>query len=143
MTFAEIFAPIAPETTLLIGVCVVFLVGVSRSAAVRAAVAPLTLIIMLAAMGATATCATASGAGPIGLAFDELTVYIRWITLSIGLLLLLVNWHVPTDGEQGEYFGLMLCSMAGVLLTASANDLIAGCSLPSNWSACRPTRWLR
>ncbi len=124
MTFAEVFAPIAPEVTLLIGVCAVFLIGVSKSAAVRAAVAPLTLLIMLGAMVATATCATTDAAGPVGLAFDELTVYIRWITLAIGLLLLLVNWHVPADGEQGEYFGLMLCSMAGVLLTASANDLV-------------------
>lgn len=124
MTLIDMLTPVAPEMTLLVGVCVVFLVGVSKKPAMRSAVAPLTLLILLGSMLATYFCKDADASGLVGLAFDELTTYVRWITLSIGILLLLVNWQVPTDGEQGEYFGLMLCSMAGVLLTASANDLV-------------------
>ncbi len=124
MTLTEMLMPVAPELTLLIGVCAVFLLGVSKRPAVRSAIAPLTLVILLGSLVATAMCSDLDASGLVGLAFDELTGYVRWITLAMGVLLLLVNWRVPTDGEQGEYFGLMLCSIAGVLLTASANDLV-------------------
>jgi NADH-quinone oxidoreductase subunit N len=42
----------------------------------------------------------------------------------IGALILLVNWHLPAANERGEFFGMMLFSLLGVTLTASANDLV-------------------
>jgi NADH-quinone oxidoreductase subunit N len=48
----------------------------------------------------------------------------KWITLSIGLLIVLVNWHQPVEPERGEYMSMVLFSLLGILLTAAANDLI-------------------
>ncbi len=59
-----------------------------------------------------------------GLNQDSLLWYTRLIGLSVGGLILLVNRHVPEPHERGEFFALILFSIAGVLLVAAANNLI-------------------
>lgn len=116
---------LAPEIVLAIGACLAILVGVSRSALSRALVAPLSLVVLVVALIATGSAGLpSSGNNPPGLRVTELSYYVRCITLVIGILLLLVNWRLPVASERGEFFGMMLFSMLGVTLTASANDLI-------------------
>jgi len=118
-------APLGPELCLILGACVVFLVGVVRSAFVRALVAPFTVALLLLSMLATLRCGSAAPEVAVpGLAFTPLVWYVRWITLIVGLLIVLVNWHVPVAEERGEFFGLVLFSISGVMLTSSANDLL-------------------
>ena len=60
--------------------------------------------------------------------------YIKLITAGIGILLVFLAWPTNRDAsgnpaiqyghETGEFFGLMLLSLAGILFVASANDII-------------------
>jgi NADH-quinone oxidoreductase subunit N len=116
---------LSPELCMIAGACIAFLFGVSKNAMTRSAAGPIALATLLAAMAATwAYGSPTNDPQPAGLFFTGFVLYVRWITLTVGVLLLLVNWQVPIDGEKGEYFGLVLCSMAGVMLTAAANDLV-------------------
>ncbi len=116
---------LSPECCLLAGACLVWLVGVSRSAGIRASMAGLTLAVVAVAMFLAWRCPSPEAAAVMpGIRMTSLSEFVRWATLIVGALLLLANWRVPADREQGEYFGMMLCSMAGVSLTACSNDLI-------------------
>src|SRR5262249_39858100 len=59
-----------------------------------------------------------------GLRIDALSWFTRLIGLGTGLVILLVNHHVPIPSERGEYFALLLFSLVGVLLVSVADDLI-------------------
>ncbi|MCH7701193.1 MAG: NADH-quinone oxidoreductase subunit N [Planctomycetes bacterium] len=128
MNAGSYMTQLAPELAVALGACIALLCGVSRSAAVRAAVAP----IAVAALGLSlvATVAGASGHpqatefGAPGLLFTSLTFYIRLIAAGVGVLILMVNWHVPEESERGEFFAMILLALTGVMLTASANDLV-------------------
>ncbi|MEE9294149.1 MAG: NADH-quinone oxidoreductase subunit N [Phycisphaerae bacterium] len=125
MTGATYFIQFSPELCLLAGACLAWIVGASKHATTRSLLAPFTLAVIVVSM----FCTWRSGeptydAQPAGLLLTDLAHYVRWATLAVGALLLLVNWRVPADREQGEFFGMMLCSMAGVMLTAAANDLV-------------------
>ncbi len=125
MTGVSYFQQLSPEICLVAGACVVWLVGVSKSAVTRSMMAPFALLVLIGSMVCTARYGQVVGdEQAAGLLFGELSYYVRWSTLIIGVLLLLVNWRVPADREQGEFFGMMLCSLAGLMLTGSANDLV-------------------
>ena len=114
-----------PELILLVGACVVLIVGVTASPSARHAASTATLATLLAALAATLWLGTPTeGAMIPGLWLTSLTFFVRIITLVIGALIALVNWHQPAAEERGEYMALILFSLLGVLLTASANDLI-------------------
>ncbi|MCG3136759.1 MAG: NAD(P)H-quinone oxidoreductase subunit 2, chloroplastic [Phycisphaerae bacterium] len=59
-----------------------------------------------------------------GVLVTSLSHYLRLLTLTIGLVLILVNWYQGEADEQGEYFALLLLAMSGVMLLSVANDLI-------------------
>ena len=125
MTLASYLSQLSPELCLIVGACIAFLVGVSKNPATRATVGPIALLALAAAALATATYGQpTSDPQPIGLQFTSLSLYVRWITLAVGALIVLVNWHLPEREERGEFFGMILFSMSGVMLTASANDLV-------------------
>src|SRR4029079_19484800 len=64
----------------------------------------------------------------------DFTQYIKLITAGIGMLLLLLAWPAGREAtgntslnfgnDAGEFFALMLLSLAGVLLVAGANDIM-------------------
>ena len=123
---------LAPEICMIGGACLLFLIGVSKSALTRSLTAPLAVVVVILAMIATYRFGQPLNiygqplhpAPPAELAFSSLTWYVRWIALLVGSLILLINWQVPAENERGEFFGLILCSMTGVMLTGSANDLV-------------------
>jgi len=55
---------------------------------------------------------------------DQLTWYIRGLTLAAGIILLLINWNQVDDAHAAEGHALLLLIVAGVNLTAAANDLV-------------------
>lgn len=125
MTPDTFLTQLAPELCVVVGACIALFLGLSKNTGARSLVPTFAAAVLIVSMFATWRCGTVgSDPQPPGLLLTSLTTYVRWITLSIGLLLILVNWHVPVDEERGEFFAMVLFSMAGVMLTASCNDLI-------------------
>jgi NADH-quinone oxidoreductase subunit N len=125
MTFHQWLVPLAPELILLTGACLSLVVGVMRVSQRRQWVSPIALATVLAALIVTIRLDVPRGGDVLpGLWLTSLTFYVRWITLGVGTLIVLVNWNQPVADERGEYMSMVLFSLLGVLLTASANDLI-------------------
>ncbi len=126
MTIGDIITALAPEFILLAAAMVALLAGVLRAGRVSRVVAPLTFLAVVGALvvsvrqGHPDTTAVTG----IGLLLTPLTFYTRCVALGVGSLIVLVNWHQPIARERGEYMAMILLSLLGVLLTASANDLI-------------------
>ncbi len=57
-------------------------------------------------------------------ALDELTWYIRGLTLASGVVLVLLHWNQADDARSAESHACLLAILAGVNLIAAANDLI-------------------
>jgi len=114
-----------PELVLIIGGVLVLLAGLGRAGWRVISLE----VVSLAAIGVAAWIA-AWGVGrndldPVAqLNNDALLWYVRLVTLAVGALILLVNRHVPERRERGEFFALLLFSLAGILLVAAANNLI-------------------
>ena len=114
-----------PEFILLVGACVVLIVGVTARTTSRHAASGFALLTLAGALAATFQLGVSESDAMIpGLWITPLTFYVRCVTLAMGGLVVLVNWHQPVAEERGEYMALILFSLLGVLLTASANDLI-------------------
>lgn len=115
-----------PEITLLIGAMLCMILGVGRENVLRKLVAPIGLITLLIAMFLSWPQATTPGnpEAPVGLLADAFAGYVGLIAAAVGALIFLVNWHLPVRGERGEFFSLILCSVAGVTLTGRSDDLI-------------------
>lgn len=121
---ADVLA-LAPEFVLLVGACVVLLAGVTRGAPRSNTVSGAALVVILLALGVTFWCGSPDGSVVLpGLWLTSLTYYVRVVGLAVGALLVLVNWHQAVAQERGEYLSMILFSLLGVLLTASANDLV-------------------
>ena len=114
-----------PELILLIASFGALFLGLAGSESARQWVSPLTCAAVVLALLVTLLGAGASqDVMGFGLRIGPLTHYVRVITLGIGTLIVLVNWHQPVAGERGEYMAMILYSLLGVLLTASANDMV-------------------
>ena len=131
---------VIPETILIVAAGVLCLMGVVDRPAARRAVPFVAIAAMAAALlavlygwGADSTSvAPASAVGSFRL--TPFSQFVKALTLAVGGLFVLLSW--PSDGkgygnasldygrDAGEYFGLMLLAVAGVLLVAGANDLL-------------------
>lgn len=116
---------LAPEIVLLIGACAALIVGVTASRH-RPHWVSLTglLTVLLALVISIRMGVPEANAAGFGLWVTSLTLYTRCIALSVGALLVLINWWQAEYAECGEYQAMMLCSLLGLLLTASANDWV-------------------
>src|SRR5438874_6419355 len=128
---------ITPELTLAIAACVLMLLGVSGSTLARKAApviaigALLTVFVMQLSIESTSHT-SADAANTIRI--NGFANYIRLIGSGMGALLVLLAWPTNRDGtgnnalnfgqESGEFFGLMLLSICGLFLVATANDII-------------------
>ncbi len=114
---------LAPELILTVAAVVALMVGVFGRG--RGSV----LVFLVAVVGiAASTFATLKGVGvPAGLAGIKpgvMATYTRLITLAVGGLLVLICWHLPGASDRGEFFGMVLFSMSGAMLTGLADDLV-------------------
>lgn len=118
-------AQLGPEFALLIGGCLVLMAGVLKVPQRGGWACPLAFLVILAALLFTLRMGVPDAQNLVpGLWLTSLTFYTRLIALSVGLLIALVNWHQPAAEERGEYMAMILFSLLGILLTASANDLL-------------------
>ncbi len=126
-----------PEVILAAVACVLLLMGASPRAAMRRAVPWIALIalavVFVYQLGRGDRNDTLSDAAGTFRVF-HLAEYIKMLAAGIGMLFVLLAW--PNDREAtgnpalnfgteaGEFFALMLFSIAGVFLVAGANDII-------------------
>lgn len=126
MTLADFIIPLAPELVLLAGAMVALVVGVVRSGTTSSWAAPVTFLAVVCAfiLSVRQGVPQADYLSAIGLWTTPLTFYTRCVALGVGALIVLANWHQPLARERGEYMAMIPLSLLGVLLTASANDLL-------------------
>ncbi len=125
MALSTYIVQFAPEWTLLIGACVTLLVGLVGGPRRVTWASSAALMTVLAALGFTMVNDPPDGSfASLGLWLTPLSHYARWLTLGLGAVIILVNWSQPDPGECGEYMAMILFSLLGVLITASANDWV-------------------
>src|SRR5579884_306559 len=135
MTF---IATLWPEILLAVVACVLLLMGVSDRPSTRRVVPVCALITLIAVFIVLLWSPQAEGAAR-DLPYNSLLVfhfqeYIKMIAAGIGILLVLLAWPTNPDAtgnpalafgqECGEFFALLLLSVAGIFLVADANDII-------------------
>ena len=126
-----------PEILLLTAACICTLLGLSRRDAVRRSTQVFAALACFVAFFAAVT-------NNFGLVlpegFDEVVLYklpfnpnyITLLTAAIGLLSVLAAWDMPSKadpsspdaGYRGEFFGMLLFSLAGVSMIGKVNDLV-------------------
>ena len=118
-----------PELVLAAAGCAVLLVAQARRKAVRRTVPWVTLGGIVAAI-LVLKSSQYWGAPPAqdvingGLAFENLAGFVRLGALIFGVLIVLTNWVQPPDAERGEFFSMMLFSLAGLMLVGPSADLV-------------------
>jgi len=118
--------PLLPEIILALAACAVLIVGQSGRASVRRTVPHWTLGAIALALAVLKFLALRDEplAGGCGLVFDSAADFVRTSALILGVVLTLVAWSQPTDAERGEFFSMMLFSIAGLMLVGPAADLV-------------------
>ncbi len=149
MNMLDKIAGIWPEIALLIGAVISMLLGLSRSVRVRRAMVWIAGLSLVAAAALVAcrqmhlhTSPDVSAPGIAALAGTSMTAFVKLIVCFVGLILLLIAASVPdeltlTAGIEsgrdnfdsslvmrGEFYAFFLFSLAGVMLSAGASDLI-------------------
>ena len=112
-----------PETMLVALACLVLLLApVSR--AVRKGLPMLALVgIVLTRIVTFWKYQQADHTGA-GLAFGSVSYFVRISTLVMGVLIILANWSQAREGEEGEFFSMLLFSLAGLMLVAPSDNLV-------------------
>jgi len=131
---------IFPELVLIAAASLLFLIGVSPRVAARRVtpmIALLALVFVFAYQlhGGSSEGADRGMVDPTGtFRIDELAQYIKLISAGVGAFFVLLSW--PTNRQQtansalsfgheaGEFFALLLLSIAGIFVVAGANDII-------------------
>lgn len=59
-----------------------------------------------------------------GLLFDNLAHFVRVCTLILGILIVLVSWREGVDSDRGEFFAMIMFSLAGLMLVGPSANLV-------------------
>jgi NADH-quinone oxidoreductase subunit N len=137
-----------PVIILTAGAALMFLVGLSRKPAIRDRLPYWAFLCILIAFIVSVSYLYGSSDSSVALKSSDgslrlspTSLMITYITLTIGALLVLISWNpdrfqdsgsvgraMPANIDRssiaGEYFALLMLSLAGMLLTAVANNLI-------------------
>ncbi|MDP1848762.1 MAG: NADH-quinone oxidoreductase subunit N [Solirubrobacteraceae bacterium] len=123
------WAGLSPLIAVFGGALIVLLLGLSRSRAARETAVPALSILALA-------IAIALSVGQWGeredliagaLRLDELTLVLTIIFCVAGIATVLLSWrHVaPREAAHGEYYALLLTSIAGMIVLVAAQNLVS------------------
>jgi NADH-quinone oxidoreductase subunit N len=122
------WAALSPVIALTAGLCVVLLVGLARTAFVRAHVVP---ALALVALGTTAGLAiwqwdTNKQIVARALSIDTLAMALTMVFVAGAMAAVLLSWRSQASREagEGEYYSLLLSSVLGMLVLVAANDLV-------------------
>jgi NADH-quinone oxidoreductase subunit N len=119
---------ISPLLALIGGACVVLLAGLMRSAFVRRTLVPL---LALVALGASAGMAIATWGDNVSviagaMAMDDLTLFLTLVFVAAAIGTVLLSWRAlaPREAGQGEYYALLLTTVAGMVVLAGATNIV-------------------
>ena len=123
------WAGLSPLITVLGGALVVLMLGLLRSRAIREKAVPALSVAALAiAIGRSMTQwgerhDLVAGA----LRLDELTLSLTVIFCVAGIAAIVLSWrHVaPREAAHGEYYALLLTSIAGMIVLVAAQNLVS------------------
>jgi NADH-quinone oxidoreductase subunit N len=116
-----------PEIILLAAACACTLMGLSRQDALRKASQVVAALACIAGFLVAVNARSFKWGNPW---FNP--NYITMLTMVIGLFSVFAAWNMPSKGDpsvpdanyRGEFFGMMLFSLAGVSMVGKANDLV-------------------
>ena len=77
--------------------------------------------VIVAAAALWVTGDTTLTTGPV--ATDTLALWVRWLVLLLGFLLVLMGARTAARGQPAEYYGSLLLVVTGLMLTGTAHDL--------------------
>jgi len=136
----EKLALLYPEIALFAAACVVMLIGVSPNAAIRRLAPWATALGLAVALGLGLSSPGADSAARQGALLPGLLPYAKSVIAGVALLILPVlsgtvdtdferavqkgRRFDPADATRGEFYAFFLFSVMGVMLTATADDLI-------------------
>lgn len=119
---------LSPFIALVVGACVVLLVGLARGAFIRRQVVP---VLTLVTLGVTAGLGiwqwdTNEAILAEALQVDNLTLALTMIFVAGGIAATFLSWRSVATAEagEGEYYALMLTSILGMMVLVAANDLV-------------------
>ncbi len=124
------YRELSPLLALVGGSVVVLMVGLFRSRAVRHQLVPaLTALSLLAAIGLTIWIWEPGDRAPIlarGVSMDALTLGASMLFYVAGLvaIVLSLRGRAAREASHGEYYSLLLASIAGMVILAGAENLI-------------------
>src|ERR1019366_3157876 len=128
-----------PEIILSAMACVLILLGISTRTVSRRLAGQLALLTLVVIFVMQFFATRRAGDVPVfdqwgTVHIDHFSNYIKLLAAGVGILLVLLNMPTNEDGtggsasnfgtDTGEFFGLLLLSMAGLFIVASANDII-------------------
>lgn len=130
---------ILPELILVAVASALFLLGISSRVAARKVSAQLALVALIGVI--VIQGGTVGSGGALTASVSDLTVtagpfanFVKLMAAVVGVLLLLLAWPSNRDAtgnrslefgrDAGEFYALMLLSLCGLMLVASANDMI-------------------
>jgi NADH-quinone oxidoreductase subunit N len=122
------FAALGPIEALLAGSVLVLLLGLLRSRRIRREVVPLvTLVTLLVTIGLAVwqwhdDKSVIAGA----MSIDGLSLVLTLVIATAGVATTLLSWRAlaPREAAHGEYYALLLGSMAGMLVLIGATNLV-------------------
>ena len=121
---------LCPEIIMIVAACIVALLGAAKSDSVRRSAQWISLISLILAFIAGWRIGTVD-AGPAW-PLASFCTYDTLLASGVGILLVLLSWDMPfaldpANSDQtfrGEYFAMMLVSLAGVSMMAKVDNLI-------------------
>ncbi len=124
----NVFLLVAPEIVLLVATCVLFIGAVfvtNRNVWALFALAALGVAGLVQGLTATDGPGTPAATYAAPIYVDGLAQLVRTMALLAGVVLILVSWNEVPDRQAAEYYACLLVILAGLSLTAAANDLVA------------------
>ena len=128
---------LVPEIIVLVAACAAVLVGLGRSDATRKLSQVIAAVSLLAGLAVAVIAEACPGqyawaASPRVLGGFFNPSYITILAMAIGFLSVLAAWDMPSKADpavtdtryRGEFFGMMLFSIAGVSMVGKVNDLV-------------------
>lgn len=122
---------LVPEIILLATACVLFFFGpfaVNDAGEATSGLRRRWGLLSLIGVGVAWACWFAGETAPAnGTLFhlDSLTWYVRGLSFTAGLLLILVMWNQIDDSHAAEAYACLLTILAGTSLVSAANDLVS------------------
>jgi NADH-quinone oxidoreductase subunit N len=122
------WAALSPLVALVVGACVVLLIGLARSRFVRAHVVPALALVTLGATAGLAIWQWDANTQIIShaMVIDTLAMALTMIFVVGGAAAVLLAWRSEAVREagEGEFFALLLSSVLGMVVLVAANDLV-------------------